>query len=90
MAALDTNVLVCFLVEDDPAQLAAARKLFAKCVRAGQSLFVPVTVFLELEWVLRAGFGFSKLEVLHALAQLLAAVELSFESESAIEPTSRL
>ena len=38
MAALDTTVLVRFLVEDDAAQLAAARKLIRKCVRAGETL----------------------------------------------------
>ena len=57
MAALDTNILVRFLVEDDVAQLAAARKLMRKCVNSGEALFVPVTVALELEWVLRSASG---------------------------------
>ena len=30
----------------------------ARCVDEGRVLFVPVTVVLELEWVLRASFGF--------------------------------
>lgn len=85
MAALDTNILVRFLVEDDAAQLAAARKLIRKCVNAGETLFVPVTVSLELEWVLRSSFGFSKSIVIQTLAQLLASIELSFESEGALE-----
>lgn len=85
MAALDTNLLVRFLVEDDAAQLAAARRLIRKCVNAGETLFVPVTVSLELEWVLRSSFGFSKSVVIQTLAQLLASIELSFESEGALE-----
>jgi predicted nucleic-acid-binding protein len=85
MAALDTNVLVRFLVEDDAAQLAAARKLIRQCVNAGETLFIPVTVALELEWVLRSGFGFEKPAVVQTLSQLLASVELSFESEGALE-----
>ena len=85
MAALDTNVLVRFLVEDDPSRLAAAKKLFVRSVASGESLFVPVTVSLELEWVMRSRFGFSKNEVIHTLSQLLCTVELSFESEGAIE-----
>ena len=85
MAALDTNLLVRFLVEDDAAQLAAARRLIRKCVRAGEALFVPVTVALELEWVLRSSFGFSKSVVMQTLAQLLATTELTFQSEGAIE-----
>jgi predicted nucleic-acid-binding protein len=85
MAALDTNVLVRFLVEDDAAQLAAVRRLIRRCVNAGEALYVPVTVMLELEWVLRSAFGFDKAAVQQTLADLLASVELSFESEGAVE-----
>ena len=85
MAALDTNVLVRFLVEDDLAQLAAAKILFTRCVSAGESLYVPITVTLELEWVLRANFGFTKTDVIGVLSQLLSTLELTFESEGAVE-----
>ena len=85
MAALDTNVLVRFLVEDDAAQCAAARKLIRGCVSAGTVLFVPVTVALELEWVLRSAFGFGKSSVVQTLSQLLSATELLFESEGSLE-----
>ncbi|HWI10115.1 MAG TPA: type II toxin-antitoxin system VapC family toxin [Burkholderiaceae bacterium] len=85
MAALDTNVLVRFLVRDDAAQLAAAKRLIRRCIAEGQTLFVPLTVSLELEWVLRSSFGFGKDEVIRALSQLLSAAELSFESEAALE-----
>ena len=85
MAALDTNILVRFLVEDDAAQLSAARKLVRRCVSAGEVLHIPVTVALELEWVLRSSFGFAKATVAATLSQLLASSELSFESEGALE-----
>jgi predicted nucleic-acid-binding protein len=85
MAALDTNVLVRFLVKDDAKQYALAERLIRSALRAGQSLFVPVTVFLELEWALRSNFGFTKSEVIGALSNLLSAPELSIESESAME-----
>jgi predicted nucleic-acid-binding protein len=90
VAALDTNILVRFIVEDDVAQLAAAKKLIRRCVSAGESLFIPVTVALELEWVLRSNFKFDKAVVLQTFNALLAAVELSFESESALESALRL
>jgi predicted nucleic-acid-binding protein len=85
MAALDTNVLVRFLVEDDVAQLAIAKKLIDQCVSAGEALYVPISVTLELEWVLRSNFGFKKTAIVHTLGQLLSTVELCFESERAIE-----
>lgn len=85
MAALDTNVLVRFLVQDDARQGAAATHLIRGCVETGASLFVPVTVMLELEWVLRSVFGFNKAAVLHSLFSLLGTYELVFESETAVE-----
>ena len=85
MPALDTNVLVRYVVEDDEAQLAAARRLIRKSIAEGQALFVPVTVALELEWVLRSNFGYSKDQVMEILSNLFSAAELSFESERALE-----
>jgi predicted nucleic-acid-binding protein len=85
MAALDTNVLVRYLVQDDTAQLAAAKRLIRKCVSEGQTLYVPVSVALELEWVLRSNFRFAKDDVVQTLSQLLSSAELTFESEGALE-----
>lgn len=85
MPALDTNVLIRYIVRDDSAQLAAARRLIRKCVSEQHALFVPVTVTLELEWVLRSSFGYDKLETIRVLSDLFSAAELSFESEQALE-----
>jgi predicted nucleic-acid-binding protein len=90
MPALDTNVLVRYIVADDLAQLDAARRLIHRCVGEGLTLFVPVTVVLELEWVLRSNFGFVKDEVLGALSRLFSAAELTFESERALEVALQL
>jgi len=90
MPALDTNALVRYVVEDDAAQLAAAKRLIRKCVSAGQTLFVPVTVTLELEWVLRSSFEYAKDEVMLVLSSLFSAAELTFESEHALEVALQL
>lgn len=85
MPALDTNVLVRYIVHDDETQLAAAKRLISRIVGEGSTLFVPVTVVLELEWVLRSSFGFAKDDVLLTLSSLFSAAELSFESDRALE-----
>lgn len=85
MAALDTNVLVRYLVQDDAVQCDAARRLIRKCVSEQQTLFVPISVTLELEWVLRSSFGFGKSEAIAALSDLFSAAELTFESDQALE-----
>ena len=90
MPALDTNVLVRYVVQDDSGQLAVAKRLLDRCIAEGQSLYVPVTVTLELEWVLRARFGYVKDDVLQVLSSLFSAAELTFESERALEVALQL
>ena len=65
MRALDTNVLVRALVQDDAAQ---GRRALA-CLSA-QPVFIPVTVILELEWVLRSRYGYSSKALADALEKL--------------------
>jgi predicted nucleic-acid-binding protein len=59
MIALDTNVIARFYV-DDPADPEAQhqRPLARQVFESGQALFVPLTVVLELAWVLRAFYNF--------------------------------
>lgn len=90
MPALDTNVLVRYIVQDDLSQLAAAKRLISRCVAEGSTLFIPVTVVLELEWVLRSSLAFGKDDVLMALSTLFSAAELTFESERALEVALQL
>ncbi|MBW7925761.1 MAG: type II toxin-antitoxin system VapC family toxin [Burkholderiaceae bacterium] len=85
MPALDTNVLVRFLVRDDGAQAAAATELVRRAAAAGEALFVPITVALELEWVLRSNYELAKTDIARTFCSLLSTDELSFESEAALE-----
>ncbi|HLF38171.1 MAG TPA: type II toxin-antitoxin system VapC family toxin [Burkholderiales bacterium] len=50
MIALDTNILARYLLDDEPAQARTARRLLAD---AKAEYWIPVTVVLELAWVLR-------------------------------------
>lgn len=85
MPAIDTNALVRLLMKDDPTQLATAQRLVSDSLGAAEGVFVPVTVALELEWVLRSRFGLDKTAVLQLFSQLLSTVELRFDAASAIE-----
>lgn len=62
MLAVDTDVVVRYLVRDDEAQSARAREI----VESGR-IFVSATVVLECEWVLRSLYGFAREEVVRAL-----------------------
>lgn len=85
MAALDTNVLVRWLTNDDAAQCAAVARLFDDAIGQGVRLFVTTTVMLELEWVLRSRYRYDKPQVLAALNALLDVTELEFQTEPTLE-----
>lgn len=78
MIALDTNVLVRFLVEDDEAQAAKAMSLFEQAIANGTALFISDVVLCETVWVLTSRYGFSRVEVAGVLQRLLDADHLSF------------
>lgn len=85
MPALDTNVLVRLIVQDDAAQHAAARRTIESMIQRGEPLFIPVTVILELEWVLRSRYGFAPEQIEGVLVGLLASGEVDLDHELAVE-----
>ena len=85
MAALDTNVLVRWLTADNEAQCAVVSNLLEIAAEKEERFFVPVTVILETEWVLRSRYRFDKPTVTAALDALMGVSELEFQSESALE-----
>jgi predicted nucleic-acid-binding protein len=85
MAGLDTNVLVRWLVDDDPVQTACVRSLFESAKASNEMFYVPLTVMLELEWVLRSRYKYTKPEVLTTFNVLLETQELALENESVVE-----
>ncbi|WP_447734928.1 PIN domain-containing protein [Rhodanobacter soli] len=85
MAGLDTNVLVRWLVDDDAGQSRRIAAMLESAARLDETLFVPLTVMLELEWVLRSRYAFAKPDILLALNALLETRELEFQAEPAVE-----
>jgi predicted nucleic-acid-binding protein len=77
--ALDTNVLVRFLVEDDKAQSAKAAKLVARAISDDEPLFVPDVVVCETVWVLSAAYRVPKVEIGEILGRLFMATHLRFD-----------
>ena len=58
MIAVDTNVLARFYCDDpDDPEAARQRPVARRIVLESEAIFVPLTVVLELEWVLRGFYG---------------------------------
>jgi predicted nucleic-acid-binding protein len=65
MIAVDTNIVVRLLTQDDEQQYNKSLKLFQE-----QDIFIPDTVILETEWVLRFAYHFKLDEICQALRNL--------------------
>lgn len=72
MIAIDTNILVRFLTRDDQLQHAKADKIFRN-----ESVFIPETVLLETEWVLRFTYGYTSENVTGSFRKLLGLPNVS-------------
>lgn len=80
---LDTNVVIRFLTEDDPAQRRAALK-FGAGLGKEYNAFLPLVAILELDWALRSKLGFAKVDVIKAMSKLLNTRGLTIENHSLV------
>ena len=78
MIALDTNVLVRYLVEDDARQTALAAALIGRAVKNDNALFVSDVVVCETVWVLSAAYQFDRAEIADVLRDVFRARHLTF------------
>lgn len=79
MTAIDTNVLVRYLVQDDPAQAALANDFMATLTREKPG-YVSCTVLVELYWVLHRAYGFEASSILDLIGELIRTGDLVVES----------
>jgi predicted nucleic-acid-binding protein len=77
--ALDTNVLVRYLVRDEAEQAEAARSLL-ESLTAERPGFVCREVIVELAWVLERAYGYSRDRIATVLEQLVATEHLVVEA----------
>ena len=85
MNALDTNVVIRFLVADDTIQAQKVYDLFKRAEANKEHFRVPLTVVLEMIWVLESAYDIPRKEIIGALHELLLMPILKFESFSALK-----
>lgn len=68
---LDTNVLVRYLTQDEPAQARRASAIIEGTLAKGGNCYLSVIVLCEIAWVLRGAYGLKKKSILLAVDQIL-------------------
>ncbi len=75
MIGLDTNVLVRYIMQDDPRQSPKASRLVEE-LTPQEPGFVPLVSVIELVWVLGSSYRLSRQQVAAALGLLLRSKEI--------------
>jgi predicted nucleic-acid-binding protein len=84
MKALDTNVLVRFLVRDDEKQAETVYQMLKRAEALNEPLFVPLLVVLETIWVLASVYEIPRKEIVRSINELVLMPILVFEAQPAI------
>ncbi len=84
MIGLDTNVLVRYLVNDDPRQGARATAVIERAVARDSSVLINTVVLSELIWVLESAYGFARDDIGAVVEQLLTVAELEVEQKDTV------
>lgn len=79
MIAVDTNVLVRLLTGDDPVQAKRAADLFSR-----EGIYIPKSVLLETEWVLRYSYALSSSVILSAMRKVLGLPQVTVEDDVSV------
>lgn len=84
MIALDTNVLVRYLVGDDPIQSSAAATFIESELSDENPGFVSLLVLAELSWVLHRSYGVGTERVAAIIRQLLEVRQITIEKADTV------
>lgn len=79
MIGLDTNVLVRFFTQDDPAQSARATRLIETRCLPDDPGYISLVTLCELAWVLSSGYGYGRADISRLVRGILTTSALEIE-----------
>jgi predicted nucleic-acid-binding protein len=79
MIAIDTNLLVRILTNDDPIQARRAVKILQS-----DDIFIPKTVILETQWVLNYAYAINKADIISGFQKLLGLPNIYPENSETV------
>lgn len=84
MIALDTNVLVRYLVQDDPQQAKIAARFIEKECTDDTPCFIGQIVLCELAWVLESNYKQDREQIAHIIEELLQVGQLEVQQPEVV------
>ena len=84
MIGLDTNVLVRYLVQDDPTQSRQASAVIDRAAAKETAMFIDHVVMCELAWVLGRGYGYARTAVAEVIEKILLGRQFEIEKKDLV------
>jgi len=84
MIGIDTNILIRYLTQDDPAQSAKASEILERRLTVTNPGFISVVVMVETVWVLDRAYGLTSQKIAAVIERLLQVEVLMIENEQQI------
>ncbi|MEO8751752.1 MAG: type II toxin-antitoxin system VapC family toxin [Casimicrobiaceae bacterium] len=81
MIGLDTNVLVRYLVQDDPTQSRRASALIDRAAAGETPMYINHVVMCELAWVLGRGYGYARTALAEVIEKILLGRQFEIEKK---------
>ncbi len=85
MMAVDTNVIVRFLVCDDEKQAETVRRRLKQAENNRERLLIPLLVVLETIWVLESAYGKTRYEIVSSIRDMRHMPIFDFEADDVVE-----
>ena len=85
MTAIDTNIIVRFLVRDDEKQAETARQRLKRAETRRERLKIPLLVVIETIWVLESAYDKTRSEILDSIRDMRQMPVFDFEADSVVE-----
>lgn len=79
MIAIDTNLLIRHLTQDDPAQAAKVTRLLAEAADAAELVLLTDIVLCEAAWVLTRFYAVKRIDLLAAMERVLNDPQFAFQ-----------
>ena len=84
MIGLDSNILLRFLVQDDPEQTRRASNLIERRLTEDNPGFVTVVAMAEIAWVLERSYRFTNSQIAAAIERILQIDVLIVQDEKQV------
>ena len=84
MIALDTNVLIRYLVQDDPTQAKQSTQFIEANCTEDEPCFIGQIVLCEVAWVLESNYDQDRQQIAHIIEELLQVGQLEVQQPEVV------